>query len=165
LWAKLPAERHFVLGDACRDFRIAEVVQLLLVERREVVEKIALHAAVDAGGIREIQHGVATAAEFHALEARRQKAGSPVEVVEDLTAACAFAHGSHDHVSRQVFRFRSQAVAEPCPQRRPSGKLSAAQQKRNGRGVIHGVRVHRFDEAQFVRNGGRVGHEIADPCA
>ena len=125
--ARLHAEGHFVLGDAGGDFRVAVVAELGLVEGGEVVEHGAAGAAAEAGGVAEVKDRFAAAAELHALVARREEAGAPVEVVEDLAAGRALADRGHDDEGGQVFGVAAEAVGHPGAERRAAGDLRAAE--------------------------------------
>jgi hypothetical protein len=105
---------HLVLGDAGGDLGIAEVVALDFVEVREVVQHVAANLAAEAGGVRQIEHGIAGAAEGDALILRGEKTAAPVEIIEDLAAAGLFVAGGHDDVGGKLLGLAAEAVAEPC---------------------------------------------------
>ena len=63
----LHPKRHFVLRDPGLRLRVAEVVEVLVVEGCDAVEHAATHGAVDAGGVLKIQDRFGTLAKLHAL--------------------------------------------------------------------------------------------------
>ena len=161
--AGLHAVGHLVLGDPRGDFRIAEFAQVELVQLGDVVEHAAAHVAAHAVGVREVQHRVAAAAEFYALELRRQEAAAPVEVVKNLPARGFLVARGHDDERRQVLGVAAQAVGQPGAHARAAGLLGAGEKEGNRRGVVDGLGVQRFDEAAFVGDRRDVRQEIADP--
>lgn len=84
--ARLHSVGHLILRNAGGDLRVAELLEPHLIDLREAVQNAALHFAAHAFWIAEIQHGIAAAAELHALILRRKKSAAPVEVVKDLAA-------------------------------------------------------------------------------
>ena len=59
----------------------------------------------------------------------------------------------------------AEAVGRPCAHARPAGLLAAGEEKGNRRRVIHRRGVHRFDEAQLVRDAGHVRQIFPQPRA
>ena len=161
--AGLHAEGHLVLRDARLDVRVAERGVPAAVERGEFVERFAARGAVHAGGIREIQNGIARVAELHALMLRRQKAAAPQAVVERLIVAAARAEGREHHVGGQVLIFAAEAVTEPRTHARTARELMPGLEKSDRGIVIDRVGVHRADEAQFVRDAREVRHQFGQP--
>ena len=74
---RLHAECHFVLADAREDFGVGHVVVTNVIERREVIEHRPTIAAIHARRIVEVEHGVCTAAELHALVVRGEETAAP----------------------------------------------------------------------------------------
>ena len=143
----LHAEGHFILGDACGDFRIVEILELLFVDAGYVIKHAAFHVARDAFGIGKVEDGVAAGAKFHALVSGWKEAGSPVEFIKDLSAGGSLADGGEDDKRGEVFCFTSQSVAQPRAEGWASGKLGSAEQKGDGRCVVHSIGMHGFDKA------------------
>ena len=76
--AGLHPERHFVLADPRRDFRIIDQAVAEPVELLDGVDDVALTGAVDARGILDVEHRVALGVKVHALESARQEAAVPL---------------------------------------------------------------------------------------
>jgi hypothetical protein len=80
----LHAKRHFVLSNSSLDLRIADVVEVLLIQCRESVESPATSCLVDAGRVRQEQHRIALVAKLDSLMHGGKKAGTPQAIVERL---------------------------------------------------------------------------------
>ncbi len=63
----LHAVGHLMLADACEDLGVGESLVLLLVDGRQCVELRPAVFSGDAGGVAEIEHRIALAAQQHAL--------------------------------------------------------------------------------------------------
>ena len=86
---------HFVLSHPSLNFRISRLLKLQLIQRRQVIQEGSTQFSRHAVRIIQIQYWIAAASETGSLESRWQETGTPVEVVEDLTARCAFADRGH----------------------------------------------------------------------
>ena len=98
--AGLHAVSHFILADAGRDFRVADVVEGELVQ---ILDRIDDHLALLTGhalGIREVENGVTLGAEFNPLVDGGKEAAAPRAVAgsEDLA-------GDKNDEARQVLIF------------------------------------------------------------
>ena len=89
--------------------------------------------AVDARRVGEIQHGIASGAELHALVFGGQKAAAPQAVVERLIDAPAGAARDHHHERRQILALAAQAVRYPRAEARPARHLAAGLNERDRR--------------------------------
>ena len=156
---------HLVLGDAGGDLGIAEVVALDFVEVREVVQHVAANLAAEAGGVRQIEHGIAGAAEGDALIFRGEKTAAPVEIIKNLAAAGLFIAGGHDDVGGKFLGLAAEAVAEPCAHRGAPRLFGAGEKVSNTGGVVHGFRVQRLHVAEIVGDRGDLRKKIGDPRA
>src|SRR5260370_27852449 len=76
---------------------------------------------IDAGGIREVEHGVPTRAELHALIDRRQKTAAPARI----SAARTLCTGTEHHEGRQIARLTAQPIQYPRPHARAAALLRA----------------------------------------
>ena len=61
--------RHLVLRDARCDLRIAELVQLHLIQARHIVDEPPARLRAEAGRIGQVEHRIAERTELHALVA------------------------------------------------------------------------------------------------
>lgn len=159
----LHLECHLVLGDAGGDLGIAPGLEVVLVEGGEVVQHRPAGGAVDAIRVGQVEDGIAAAAELHALMSGREEAGSPIEVIEDLAAGGVAGDGGEDGVGGEVVGDGAEAVAEPGAECGAARDLGTGKEQRDGRGVVDGIGVHAFHEAEAVGDLGDVGEEVGDP--
>ena len=132
---RLHPERHLVLGDARLDFRVAQRVVSLPVQRPKVVKHVPPHVAVDAVRVGKVIDRIAAVAKLHPRMLGGQKTGRPQSAVQRLGIAGA-APGGHDDVRRQVTVHRTETVGHPRTDARPAGELKAGLQKRDRRVVV-----------------------------
>jgi len=104
---------HLVGADAGGDFRVADLFVVGLIEVVDEVERLALGVGIDAGGVGDIEHGLAFAAEGDALIRGREESAAP----ECRAAAGAHAALENDK-GREIFGLAAQAVSDPCAHRR-----------------------------------------------
>ncbi len=157
--ARLHAIGHLVLGDARFDFGVEFGGERQLVEGADLLEHGPPAALADAVGVGEVKNGVVARGETHALVPRVEEAVAPQPRVDRLVGLLA--RHQHDEVG-QVAVHRSQAVADPRPERRPAGNLRAGLEKGHRRVVVDGLGPHRFDEAQVIDDARGVREQAAD---
>ena len=114
-------------------------------------------------GIVQVEDWFAGAAKFHALVARGKETGSPQAIVECLEVS--FAAADHDDVGGHVGVVATEPVAKPRAHARFSGLLLAGVDEGDGRVVVDGLGVHRFDDGDVIDDAGGVREEFADPSA
>ena len=152
----LHAKRHLVLRDTGVDLGIADGAEVLAVEGLDVVEHRAARVAADARRVADIGHGIAGTAETHSLVLSRQETVTPVMLEEELAAGLGLIRRGHHDEVWEVLVHRTEAVGEPCTHRRATRNLRARHEERDARGVIHGLGIHRADDAEFVGDGANV---------
>ena len=96
-----------------------------------------------------------------ALVDRRQEARAPVHRSARRQAAVV---GKHDKRG-QLLRFAAEAVGDPRPHRRESGKDEAAVGHEHRRTVERGLALHRMDERHLIDVAGELRQQVADPAA
>src|SRR5690606_37571225 len=100
------AERHLVLRDARRDFRIIDPSLLdpvQLVDRRD---HIGLPRTIDAGRVGQVEDRIALRAQLYTLVAAGQKATMPLPGSDRLLLA-RLTRGNKNHEAWQVLVRRS----------------------------------------------------------
>ena len=161
--ASLHAVGHFILGNAGRDFGVSGLGELGVIELGNAIEHLATKGRIDAVGILEVEDRAFSGTEFDALVAGRQEAGTPVAVVENLSAARVLGDRGHDDEGREVFVHAAQSVAEPGAGCGAARELVSAEEEVDRRGMVDLFGVHAFDEAKVIGNGGGMGHQGAHP--
>ena len=159
----LHPKRHFVLGDAGIDFGIADLRQRQLIQFCDTVEHFAASSGVDAGRVRQVQHRVISRAKTHSLMLRGNKAAAPQSRENRLVGLVAAALRDHHDEVRQVRVFAAETIAQPRAQAGAPRLLAAGLQEGNGRIVVDGFGVHRFDESDVIDDGGRLREQFAEP--
>ena len=160
--ARLHAERHLVLRDPRFDLGIELLLELMAVQRVQLVEHRAAAGAADAVGVAEVEHRILAGPELHALILRIQKAAAPQPRVERLVGLVR--RDEHDE-RRQVVVHRAQAVRQPRAHRRPAGDLRAGLKERDRRVVVDRLGEHRLDEADVVDDLAMMRQQLAEPRA
>ena len=112
---------HFILRDTGGDFRITVILVLHLVEAANIVEELAAHGLTHPIRIRKVEDRVAGGSKLNTLVARRKEPGSPVEVIENLSAGGSLADRGHYHDRWKIVVHGSQAIAEPGAHGRSAG--------------------------------------------
>ena len=163
--AGLHAEGHFVLGDAGLDFGVADAGVVEVVEFAEGVEHGAAVGGVNAGGIFDVEDGVALAAEGDAGEFGGEKAAAPHAGEEGLSLAGGGKGGGEDDEGWEVVGGGAEAVGEPGADGGFARDLGAGHDVGAGGVMIDGGGVDGFDDGEFVDDFGGVGEEFADPAA
>ena len=163
--ARLHAEGHLVLGDAGLDLRVAQDAVTLIIERRDLVELFAADFARDALGVLQVEDAFALIAELNPLELGGEEACAPKAVVQRLVGRTAAAKRGHHHVSGQVGVLAAEAVSGPRADARAAGKLAARLHEGDGRVMVDRLRMHPADDAPFVRLGGDMRDQFAEPVA
>ena len=158
--AGLHAKGHFVLGHPGVDLRIAQVPELQMLHLGPTVEQPAPALPGDPVGILEVQHRILPRSEQHALMLARQKPIAPKARVQRLVDAVL---GNQNHEGRKILIGRTQPVAEPGTETRPTCDLGPGLKEGDGRIMIDGLGVQRTDDAQVVGDLGSPGQQLADP--
>ncbi len=161
--ARLHAKRHFVLGDACLDFRVAKLFVCQPVESLHGVDDVALLLSVDAVRIVHVEHRVALTAEAHALEAARQKAAVPLPCGDRLRLAAAD-RSQHDETG-QVVVFAAETVVDPRAHRGPAGDDRAGVHERVRRVVVDLLGLHRANDRNLIRDFAEVRKDMGELLA
>ena len=161
----LHAKGHFVLGDARFDFRIAFLLQRQAVHLPKAIEHGAATVARHAGGVIEVEYGIAGGAQLHALVFAGQESGAPQSRKQALIRIAVAGQGIHDDERGKIFIHAAQAVVEPCAHAGTSGKLAAGLHEGDGGIVIDRLGEHRSDHAEFIANSFGVGEKFAEPVA
>ena len=78
---RLHAIGHFILGDACGNLRITELLKLQLIELRQVVEETTPCARANPLRVRQKQHRISNRSELDSLVFRREEAAPPQAVI------------------------------------------------------------------------------------
>ena len=133
--------------------------------RVQIVQPIEDRAPALAGhaiGVGEVEHGIAAAAELHALVPGGKEPAAPQARIQRLVH---FARRDQDDEGRQVRGLAPQAVVDPRPEARPAGDLRSGLEERDRRVVIDRVGDHRPDDAQVVHDAGGVRQETRQPRA
>ena len=155
--ARLHAERQLVVFDLRGDGGIAERAELHAVEFVHCINRVASRAGAEARRIREVEHGVAGAAEGDRTVLRGQEAAAPVSRLQRLPASAAL----HADIRGQVRIFAAESVAGPRAHRGPAGLLVAGAEKCDGRIVVDRLGEHRADECRVVGDARDIRHEFA----
>ena len=92
------------------------------------------------GGLLQIEHRIALAAQVHALEPARQKPGRPLARGDRLVLP-ALAERSEHHEAGQILGLAAEAVGDPRAHARPAGDLRAGVHEHVRRIVIDRVGV------------------------
>jgi len=158
--------RHFVLGDAGLDFRVAEVLGGEGIEFADAVEHLTAVGTVDAGRVGEIENGIAgPGAEANTLVLGGKETGPPHAGDEGLIGFVAAPLGDHDDEGGEVLVLGTDSVAEPGSKAGATGLLGSGLNVGESRVVIDGLGVHRLDEAEVISDGPDVGEQFAHPDA
>ena len=96
---------------------------------------------------------------------RGKKSTAPEAGVNWLSRIFSCALAQHDHVGREILRFATQPVAEPCPETRLAQLHCSSVDESNGWIVVDSLRVHRSHDADLVSNLLSPRQEIGDPGA
>ena len=88
---------------------------------RSIVEELAAHGLTHPIRIRKVEDRVAGGSKLNTLVARRKEPGSPVEVIENLSAGGSLADRGHYHERWKIVVHGSQAIAEPGAHGRSAG--------------------------------------------
>ena len=152
-YRRLHAKRHFILGDARINFRVADLAEVLAVQCLHVVEHRATRVAADTSRVAHVGNRVADAAEAHALMLAGEEAVGPVVFEEELTAGLGGVGRGHHDIRRQILVHRAEAVGKPGTHRRAAGNLRAGHEEGHTRRVVHRFGVHRTDDADLIGDG------------
>ena len=93
----------------------------------------------------------------------RQKARAPEAVEEALLGVARL--GVHHHVVRQVVIHAAEAIAQPGPQARPTGHLTAGLDVGDGRIMIDRLGEGGVHHAEFLHHASGVRQQFAHPHA
>src|SRR6185312_7819947 len=146
--ARLHAVGHLERVNACGDLGIAGHALAHLIQAANRIERIALHFAIDAARIREIEDRIAAATELDALINGGEKAAAPA----GIAAARAFLAGTKYDEGGKVLRFITEAIRHPRAHARTAELLRTGVHQQLAGGVIEGVGDHRFHECDFVHD-------------
>ena len=122
-------------------------------------------SGVDAGGIVEVEHRVAAAAELHALVLRRQEAAAPQPRVERLVDLAGRARSGRRTPAGSAFSLPEPVATARRPCSAGPAMLRAGLEEGDGRVVVDRLGVHRADDAELVDDLRRVRQQVADPRA
>ena len=161
--ARLHAERHLVLRDAgARSRGRPPVAAALRVSASTASITSRCCARRHAGGVAQVEHGVALAAELHALEPARQEAAVPLPRRDRLRlrrrGPCEVSTTKPGRSSAS----RAEPVPDPRAHRRPAGDLRAGVHERVGRVVVDLLGLHRADDADSSAIAPMCGKSVAD---
>ena len=129
---RLHPERHLVLRDSRRDLRIARLRELRLIQFIQVVQESPAHLRIDAGRIREVQHGIRSRPELHPLIPRRQKTAAPQSVREGLISKRSAARRHHD-ICREILVLTPKTICQPRSDTGTPCKLKSGLEERDPR--------------------------------
>ena len=161
----LHAEGHFILADACVDFRIDLQPLLLAVEGGQGIELVATHGFAETRRIGQVKHRIAAATECDPLMVRGQKTGTPEAGIKRIGGAGGAAARKQHHKGGQARVLTAQAVAGPGSKTGAARLLVTGLQQGDGRIVVDCLRVHGTDEAQLIHDAGGVRQQFAHPGA
>ena len=139
------------------------LLEVEVVQFRQIVQEAAARFAGVAGRIGKIQHRVAAGAELHALIFGGQKAAAPLPIGQRLRIAGALR--DHHHEGRQILVLAAQAIGDPRADAGAAGDLKAGLEKCHRGIVIDGVGLQRADDRDAVGDLRRVGQHLAQPRA
>src|SRR5215471_2185426 len=88
-------------------------------------------AALEALGIRDVQHRIANGAQLYPLILAGQETRAPHAFSEGLPLS-----GDHDHESRQILIFASQTIRDPSAEAGTPGQLESRLEERRRRIVV-----------------------------
>ena len=154
--AGLHAKGHLERADPSGDFGIADRFQPHPVQVPNRVERCLLQAGIDAFGVGKIEHGLAGAAEGHALVHGGQKAAPPA----GIAAAGSLGTRAEDHEGRQVPGLAAQTVSSPGSQAGPAKLLGSGVHQDLAGGVVEGVGGHGFHNGNVIGDTAKVGQHL-----
>jgi len=140
-------------------------VELKLIQLGDVVNEPPPLSWSEAGGIGEIENGVALRAKLDSLVFRRQKSAAPLPIGERLVVWIAGTLRDHHHECRQIFVLAPQSIRQPGTDRWPTGELKACLEKSDRGIMIDRFCVQGLDEADVVGDFGEMRQQFADPGA
>ena len=158
--AGLHVEGHLVLLNPILDYSIRAECVLVRVKLSEAVKEHAAGLFRNAVGIVEIENGIFSGAEAHALILGRKETRSP-EAREEGLAALVF--GDKNHEGGKVVVRSTEAVLQPGSDRRAACYLGACLEIGDPGAVVDGLGIHVFDHADIVGYFGGMGEDFGKP--
>ncbi len=153
---------HLILSHAGLDVRVSDLVVEAAVEGIDVVDDSLFHGSAQALRVAQVKDRIALRAELDPLVFGRDKAASPVIVVEQLATGILAVTGKHDHEAGQVVVGGAESVGRPRTHAGPTGQLVAGEEKGHTGRVVDRLGVHRPDEGDPVRNRTGMGNDIPE---
>ena len=155
---RLHLEGQLVLRDARGQLRVIVHDLLRAVQRLHGRDHVVLLRGGDAGRAVQVEHRVALRAHRDALELAGEKPAVPLPHGNRLRAAAL--RGSQHHEAGQILALAAEAVEHPRTHRGPSLYHRARVHQRVRRVVVDGVRLHRADDREFVRDRSEVREDF-----
>ena len=145
-------------------FGIAEFLELFLIDLGNAIKHAAAQVAVDALGILEVQDRFLAATKVDALVFAGQEAAAPQARVQSLIGRAGSARDHYD-VGGQVLVRAAQAVADPGSKAGFAELLGAGENVGDGRIMVDGLGMHRFNDGDVIGNAANVRQGFVDPRA
>ncbi len=131
------------------------------VEGVDGLDGFVLGGGADAGGILDVEDGIAEGVELDALKVAGQDAAGPLAGGDGLHLA-ALAGGHEDDEAGQVVGFRAESVEDPGAHAGAAGDDGAGVHEGVGGIVVDLLGPHGADDADVVGDAADVGEERAD---
>ena len=160
--ACLHPKRHFILSNPCVDFGVAVVGQVRLIQGGHVVKHRPSPFRAHSQRVGEIGNEISGVAESDPLIAARQESASPVVVEEELPTGLPLVARRHHDKRRQVVGHAAKSVGKPGSHARPAWGLRSGHEEGDAWGVVHRLRVHAADKADFVGQRADVREHFAE---
>ena len=139
--------------------------QLHFIERGDFIE---LGAAVVTGNARrvvQVEHGVVTTAQEHALVVGGQETTAPEAGEDRLARVLAIALGEQHDVGGHVLVITAKTVAGPGSGTGLAGDLRAGVNQGNTGVMVDGLGVHGAHHGDVINNTGGIGQQVTHPGA
>ena len=152
---------EFVLCDTSLNGGVFVPRSLGLVELSDCVQHTTSLRPAKTRGIVKVQDGIALSAELYALEASREKTGTPEAVVQRLSRLAGTV-GCERYVGGQIRVVGTEPVTYPRANARAAGNYGSRLEAGGGGIMVDGFSVHGLDYANVVDHLCEVGQGFAE---